>query len=519
MTAVMQKLPNLKRMKALLALDRLSAPVQSDVLSDGSLALRYDIPIHRPVQLAEGVIVRQESVLQAFRDAIPGQTSSELLTSDGDKVSATVSVEADGAGVVELEKSRVRFEYGGLIAEDSAYRRSLLESYLSRNTLATRHVNELSQAIELPLSNEKFLRTATLMGTSLEKFSSRLQKKLKTGQVGESDLLPMDLRHWDHLTAPWVSSTTLAEFIDKELTDERALRLGRNARYAMTSISFTFATHALVPLDMLRKLEPDQVHGIVEDLIEADDHLTLAGAFEICVDWFGRDKRFEALGERLLDRLYGDLDRLQNACTIFAAAFIVALARLAVQQPLQEKPAYWRRLAAVAQASLVVRSAGVIETEQDDLVPWALRMCGKAYLASACLDARTEPRWQADWIMPNFLVADVFGRSSGVVSSLPTETVPPGWTSRLETARQKLREKKIETLMTFPSIAESARRDNRPAQGDLGPLAEHYQNFSSELSVLGLSFAADLLVRIPSGADCESDAADAEDSQRAFRYG
>src|SRR5437764_11975187 len=102
MTAMMQNLPNLKRMKALLALDRLSGPVQSDVLSDGSLASRYDIPIHRPVQLAEGVIIRQESVLQAFRDAIPGQTSLELLTSDGDKISATVSVEADGAGVVEL---------------------------------------------------------------------------------------------------------------------------------------------------------------------------------------------------------------------------------------------------------------------------------------------------------------------------------------------------------------------------------------------------------------------------------
>jgi hypothetical protein len=46
-------LSDLKRMKVLFALDRLSGPMHSDVLSDGSLASRYDIPIRRPVRLCD----------------------------------------------------------------------------------------------------------------------------------------------------------------------------------------------------------------------------------------------------------------------------------------------------------------------------------------------------------------------------------------------------------------------------------------------------------------------------------
>jgi hypothetical protein len=119
-----------------------------------------------------------------------------------------------------------------------------------------------------------------------------------------------------------------------------------------------------------------------------------------------------------LERLFGDMERLKTSCGMFAAGFVLATAYLSEHEKLRSRPVFWRRLAAASHASLIVRTCGVTPIKQDELVSWALRLSGTAYFASVLADMHAEPRWRPEWLFPNFLIADCFGRARNAVALL-----------------------------------------------------------------------------------------------------
>src|SRR5882724_6335095 len=112
---------------------------------------------------------------------------------------------------------------------------------------------------------------------------------------------------------------------------------------------------------------------MIEDVSDVQDNFTLEGAFEICAQQVKDDARFIPLGERLLDRLFADMEKLATACGIFASMFVIATAHLAEHEVLRTRPVFWRRLAAAAHASLVVRTCGTAGINHEELLAWAFR--------------------------------------------------------------------------------------------------------------------------------------------------
>src|SRR5262245_59387987 len=63
---------DLPRLRALFSLRKLSNPPQSDVMSDGSITGRYNIPTHRPAHLGAKISLDQAPLLAAFRTLLSG---------------------------------------------------------------------------------------------------------------------------------------------------------------------------------------------------------------------------------------------------------------------------------------------------------------------------------------------------------------------------------------------------------------------------------------------------------------
>jgi hypothetical protein len=96
------------------------------------------------------------------------------------------------------------------------------------------------------------------------------------------------------------------------------------------------------------------------------------------------------------------------------------------QQPLrrnyhQRRPVYWRRLAAAAHAALVVRVCGNGGIDPDEMISWAMRVCGETYFLSVVSDFAVEPQWRPEWIIPKILVADLFGRALAAWHGIPQD--------------------------------------------------------------------------------------------------
>jgi hypothetical protein len=288
--------PDHQRHRVLLAYTKLSTALRSDVFSDESMVTRFAVSMTRPVRLAENLVISNETLFAAFRCAVDEKPIPAIIDENKTEITTKVSIAPDGAGIVEIGDKSWRFAHADLLSGDKDRRLITLDAVLLKYTIAVRHIVELRALVAKDdYSDEDFLEVIRLLSSSPQTFAARLREKITTREIGEPDLLPEDIRHWDHLAAPVDGSATLPEFIASELEAERRSRFSLNPIEAFRSISLTFAAPGLVPRDMFRSLEADVVLQMIESGFHFDDHSALIGAFEICADWVEKDARFTDL--------------------------------------------------------------------------------------------------------------------------------------------------------------------------------------------------------------------------------
>jgi hypothetical protein len=314
----MENIPDLPRLRAWYAFQKLSTALSSDLLGDGTIAERFDIPVSRPVQISAEVVLSQTVLFKAFRQALAGETITAIVDQAGKTLNAEVTVDAQGSGLLKIDGKGLLFENVRLLSSVPDERTNFLEQVISRHTLAQQEAEQLRAIVRgAAFSDEDFLAVVGTLQTSQESFSGVLSPKMKSRQIAVGDLLPEDTRYWNQLTAPVGPSKSLADFMDTELKSHRKILLAGDARKAMRSIALSFCAPALVPIELLREQDADVVLSMVDEAIQFADHFGLVGTFEICGDWLSRDPRFGPAGERLLDRLFSDPQGLKDTCSIY----------------------------------------------------------------------------------------------------------------------------------------------------------------------------------------------------------
>jgi hypothetical protein len=246
-----------------------------------------------------------------------------------------------------------------------------------------------------------------------------------------------------------MSSDKLSEFLLKELAAERAARIAEDAAVSVDVLSLTFGGPELVPVDAMRSIDLDVLLAGLKQLRDHADPVALAGVFDICADHAIDDGRFIEVGDSILDRLTIDPKRLRNELTTFAMTFVFATTYLAEHETLRKQPVFWRRIAAASHASLVTRILGPGEDDEISLLKWATGLKGKTFYLSVVNDAYVEPRWRPDWISPDFLAADIYGRLLGSVQRLG-DSAPSSWSQKLSEAQSSMVANVPPMAHTFP---------------------------------------------------------------------
>ncbi|MCW3477688.1 hypothetical protein [Limobrevibacterium gyesilva] len=97
--------------------------------------------------------------------------------------------------------------------------------------------------------------------------------------------------------------------------------------------------------------------------------------------------------------------------SLTASLTILVDGELARSEILRSKPPFWRRLAAIAQASLIEREVLKLENVQyAEFCQTAMRSRGQEFYLQAMTDLRVEPRWLPDFMNPDQLKAEFAGR-------------------------------------------------------------------------------------------------------------
>lgn len=457
------------RLCALLALERLSPDLLSAVVADGAVVQKLGIhAVARPLEFGQGYTVGRDELFAAFEQAADGKVPTVQVAHNGATIDATVSIVSDGAALVEAATIRARFDHAALWAQDRERREQALVQSLQIHTLCQALIARL-EALVLTDSPtfESFRQATDILNTSPEVFAAMLEPKLVTGKIQQTDLVPDDPRYWDNLTAEWRISSTLADYIEGELRQEREARYGRFPSLAKAGFALQFVGQELVPHEWLGQWGRDEVFGFVELLGGYEDHNSLVAGFEVCASQLTRDPRLVAVGEHLLDRLFGDFEMLLNTCRRFAAAFVLATVRLARQEGTRTRPVFWRRLAAATHAALVARTLGRGQFGTEELFDWAMEVSGEYFMLSVYREMGTSPRWQPEWIEPDSLAADAFGRILQAANALAVGSAPPTWLEKISRAQQWFEHRSLISRAYLPSLTQGERPISIPAVAEV----------------------------------------------------
>jgi hypothetical protein len=466
MTTMAEREPDLARLRPLFVLEKLSQRLRSDVLADGSIISACGFTAKRPAQLTDDMVVVRDELFAAFRNASDASTVVQLHEPNDAPVDATVSINEDGSGTVDIADKKMRFPWVTLLSSDASKRLAQLDQFLHLYPLSDCDAATLhARVAAADFSDDDFLAAATLLESSPETFTERLADKLRRQQgenrIAPVDVLPDDDRYWNHLLPPVAGSAMLPDYIAKELDAAWRAELEADSVRALHRLAITFAAPELVPRAQLQGVDAGGAEKAIEAVSKVEDPYSLLGAFELCADRAG-DQRFVALGDRLLDSLFGDMQRLTGACAFFGAIFIITTAHFAAHETLQHRPVFWRRLAAAAHASLVVRVCGASGIEPNRMMSWAMRLFSDAYYLSVVSDLAVEPQWRPEWIFPKILVADIFGRVVAAWHPLSQETVSPSWKERIDKAYDWIVEEQIGVFAQYPSVLQGTRRAHQP---------------------------------------------------------
>jgi hypothetical protein len=424
----------LARLKVVFALRRMAPEVQSDVLSDGNVAARAGIDLSHPIKLPEEITIDRRVLFSAFQKAADGQLVSEIVDIGGVQREMQLEIEEESA-FLAYGTHRIRFPQAALLSSDVEKRRTAADIILKKNTLTMQARNEFDALIsKLDFSHGDFFAATTILLGSPESFADTLREIANKGTLSTTDFLPSEVAHWENITAKRLTSETLPEFIGQELAAERVARIVLDPSAAVDVLSLTFGAPELVPLEAVRQIEPETLTASLGGLLDHGDPLALSGAFDLCADRAAADGRFVDLGDAILDRILSDPQRLRSELTTFATAFVIAGAHLAEHETLRKQPVFWRRLAAASHASLVTRILGPGNDDESSLLTWAMRVAGKTFYLSVLNDAHIESRWRPDWISPNFLAADIYGRLLGSLQRLG-DAAPPSWRKKVDDAQ------------------------------------------------------------------------------------
>lgn len=473
------------RVKALFALSKLSADIQSAVLADRSLISKFEIAVSNPVRLKRDLVVDREILFAALQASTDGAQTVPIHDVNGEPIISEISFEQDGSGIIKIGNNRIRFPYAILLSKDISRRIEALNHLLLSLTLEQserRKVRELVEKTESYRSDD-FFKALQILDGAPENLEKIMRSRIEAGNVGRDDLLPENVQYWGNLIATRSASTNLDEFLIGELATERNHHLSRDAVMGFKTISLSFSSPATVPLSMFDDMEPEKLALLLSNACDFDDHFSAVGAFEICCAHLQRGEVLTPIGTRLLDRLFSDMRKLSDACKMFAAAFVIAVGKLSDHTQLQLEPPYWRRLAATSHASLVVRASGMTNVDYDGLIDWAVSQSGETYFLSTFLDFYSLPRWRPEWIEDRFLVADAVGRTVAAFNRIPASAAPDAWKTRIDSARNWLRENHTQILANFPAINEGQRKLEPPNAEDLGPLTEGFDRFIASPSV------------------------------------
>ena len=232
----------------------------------------------------------------------------------------------------------------------------------------------------------------------------------KGSNVSVTDLVPNSRRYFQRLVGTYDGSTSIKEYARGAGREFLGQLLEWRPFDGFLS-SLLLASHQVLTEELqTHSLDNEQLLSLYSHLENHGDPLSQLGAIEVGLRILESRPDIEQFLLRLVEQIRDDTADTTSKFKLLSALFVLVDGELARTHCLSQEPPFYRRMASLAQASLIYRQVIRLGIDSQKFAAFAFESRSEQFYMQSFADMRLEPRWQPGFVYAAQFQADSFGR-------------------------------------------------------------------------------------------------------------
>lgn len=450
------------------AIDGLDKEIENELLESTGLAKALEPGLTNFVTFDDTLAVTVDSFAAALRAALAKKKAAVIEVRNSKEEKAKLQLVTNSSVGLTIAGQRLGVGDVDLLASTKSARVKAFRRVLSGKPLTKDEEAKWLSKVEAGLSPSEFIS----LNDDLRNTPEALREKLAPPQrLGAEALVPKDIAYYIRLVGA-IPSDLLLNNSSPLFAQQKYLLSKGNV--GLERIAHASISHALIPFELLKRITNEQLG----EILALNNPFAIVFGFEVCRYRLSKgDKSAIGEGTKFLKALFANKSALKARCELFAACAVISTIVLRPVANAAGTPLDWFRLATFSHAGVLTDALKHMRKPREFL-KWAWSEHSGSYWWHTVVDTRDEPKWVAEWILPDGLIAKLIGRCYQVMTLLPKEEQPREWTTVLTKALNGLKPK---LRAFFPGPLDGF-RGLEPGDGARDARAEVRKLLSSKVS-------------------------------------
>lgn len=400
---------------AVAGLELFPPSVRQSLVSDRTFCAEYGLIVDAKVSFGKGEISLDRTAFFAtVRGVLTNAGTSSVIQDEAGVEWSVTATEGTDLPVVSLSRAGQSYSITNLfvLSPDTGTRLGALEKWAAKMCLPPRATERWrSILVERPLENEEVNEFGSDVNLTAIGAQQLIRSEIERGSSEIETLVPRKAAYYDGLVGEYDGSENIEAYAANAGKKHLAEILADHSREGLMAALLLSSHSLLVSAIPSEGLTSSTLDRTLANLADEGDHWSRLGVLELGLRVLQNEPQLEPHLTRVASILLEDKDeRGASRYRLLSALFALVDGELSRTKVLANKPPFWRRLAALAQASLIERQLIAAEVECEPFIKWAFQARGQHFYIQSLCDLREEPRWLPDFNFPEQLKAEFIGR-------------------------------------------------------------------------------------------------------------
>ncbi|MGO9768506.1 MAG: hypothetical protein ACLPSW_02915 [Roseiarcus sp.] len=417
------------------ALQLFPPSIREELIAERKIAHHYGLSVDAVIALGDAGVSFQRSVLfDSIRTRLDTTDAGHAVRDlEGNEWEVLFEERDASQLVLQRGAQRILLPNLQLLSTNSDTRLSVFTRAAMQVNLPGADVERWRNSLARAPLDDEDVRSLTMdLAETPSAVMSSISQEVSQGRASIDVLVPCSARYYERLAGLCVDDMTLEAYRNELLAGHVGKLVAWDAVEGL-KWALLLASHASIStLIGAAPISMEIWETVIEWSTHSGDLVSRVAALEIGLAKFESDPSVRDALATLVESVATSCgDDMKERCSLFSSLVMLVYGRIAEMRIFASKPPFWRKLIAVAQASLIERCIHTARCDLKGLCDWANQVGAFTSHAQLLGDMRLEPRAIPEFFTSQQWEQEIYGRVYGAANARLTSVTAAGWAPKL----------------------------------------------------------------------------------------